>query len=76
MGAGVVRQRVDRSVTFSGEAIRPLILIAAQHGLPFMGIWLGGGLGRGFAGRGCRRRTDDGGRDLVVAAAVEGVSLA
>ncbi len=31
MGAGVVRQRVDRSVTFSGEAIRPLILIAAQQ---------------------------------------------
>jgi hypothetical protein len=30
-GAGVVRQRVDRSVTFSGEAIRPLILIAAQQ---------------------------------------------
>src|SRR5712691_11373967 len=30
-GAGVVRQRVDRSVTFSGEAIRPRILIAAQQ---------------------------------------------
>ena len=45
-------------------------------GLPSMGIWLGGGLGRGCAGRGCRRRADDGGRDLVVAAAVDGVSLA
>jgi hypothetical protein len=31
MGAEVVRQRVDRSVTFSGEAIRPVILIVAQH---------------------------------------------
>ena len=45
-------------------------------GLPSMGIWLGGGLGRGCAGRGCLRRTDDGSRDLVVAAAVDGVSLA
>ena len=26
-----MRQRVDRSGTFSGEAIRPLILIAAPH---------------------------------------------
>jgi hypothetical protein len=31
MGAEVVRQRVGRSGTSSGEAIRPLILIAAQH---------------------------------------------
>jgi hypothetical protein len=31
-GAGVVRQRVDGSVTFSGEAIRSRILIAAHHG--------------------------------------------
>ncbi len=31
-GAGVVRQRVDRSVTFSGEAIRLPIQIAALHG--------------------------------------------
>ena len=45
-------------------------------GLLSMVIWLGGGLGRGCAGRGCRRRTEDGGRDLVVAAAVDGVSLA
>ena len=45
-------------------------------GLRSMGIWLGGGLGRGCAGRGCLRRTDNGSRDLVVAAAVDGVSLA
>src|SRR5712691_6369939 len=30
-GAGVVRQRVDRSVTFSGEAIRSDITIVVAH---------------------------------------------
>jgi hypothetical protein len=44
--------------------------------LPSMGIYRGGGLRRGCAGRRNRRRSDDRGREGVVAAAVDGVNLA
>ena len=41
-----------------------------------MGIWWGGGLRRGIAGRRNRRWTGDHGWDFVVAAAIDGVILA